>query len=393
MNRDTNIPTYIITSPSSAYSDDYEDSKVKRTGITTDEFKLHEDYHNAIEYLITCRSVIQSLQDEIVAKEEELASKDEQIEKLEEKIVEMSVELATAKAVEDEHRLLKRRLSSNSNSFDASGQTLNASLSSFNYMPARNINRRNSNADFKDSREELCQSWPGRRSSMPNPSANSEPKRRGFRLSNFRFASRNRSWGSLDASDASSAKDKALGFIVKDATKEVDEISLDPLDFDGEDGQVVGAEFLPFPTRYSHVSAGNPPSSSENDVWRQQDDASTDNDDSWDNKIKIDVRFCDKAKEVPSPSRIDTSYRSAGSKSSKSNSTARRRIETTPLRAGWRRPSVKGLMHRQNIQKTSIERRNVSSSKNMRKRYQHIHQEKEWSSPLEVQVPSPWVAL
>jgi len=290
MNRD--IPKYITIGASTACSDDddyFLDSRIKpRSGITTDEFDLHENYHNAIEYLITCGSVIKSMQDKLDAKDEQLAKKEEEIETLKEKIVEMSLELASAKAVEDYHHLMKRRLSSSLNSGEVSTEQTNAlldmSLSSFNYTPSRNIHRRrnSSSAHCKESKTGLCRSWPGgQRFSLPNLSSTEDdvPKQRrprGFRLSNFGFA---RSWGSLDIGNISSSA-KGEGPVGvddgKDTIKDTDKIiSLDALGLADGEGQVDDAQFLPFPTRHNDVSTSYSPSTSENDISRQQDDAST----------------------------------------------------------------------------------------------------------------------
>lgn len=119
-----------------------------------DDFVLRQEYQNAIDCLKQCETIISSLQDELSSKEahiatlegrpleriistiqdqlstknDDLASKDEQIAELleliheeefkdkqiaslEERLVAMSLELASAKAIEDEHRLLKRRIS------------------------------------------------------------------------------------------------------------------------------------------------------------------------------------------------------------------------------------------------------------------------------------------
>ena len=58
-----------------------------------------------------CKATIKSLQKNLEMRDEELAKRIEQIVGLEEKIVQMSLELASSKAFEDEHRA-KRRVSS-----------------------------------------------------------------------------------------------------------------------------------------------------------------------------------------------------------------------------------------------------------------------------------------
>lgn len=65
---------------------------------------LRRNYQNAVECLIQCESIIAELQGQ-------LASKDQQIHVLEEKIVNMSLELASSKAFEDEHRSNRRKSS------------------------------------------------------------------------------------------------------------------------------------------------------------------------------------------------------------------------------------------------------------------------------------------
>jgi len=81
----------------------------------TYDFDLHRNYHDVVDRLIQCNSLINALQDQ-------LASKEEQIKNLEGKLVEMSIELASSKALEDEHQLLKRqmrRIYNNQGRFDA----------------------------------------------------------------------------------------------------------------------------------------------------------------------------------------------------------------------------------------------------------------------------------
>eukprot|EP00584_Thalassiosira_punctigera_P004171 CAMPEP_0172528392 /NCGR_PEP_ID=MMETSP1067-20121228/2801_1 /TAXON_ID=265564 ORGANISM="Thalassiosira punctigera, Strain Tpunct2005C2" /NCGR_SAMPLE_ID=MMETSP1067 /ASSEMBLY_ACC=CAM_ASM_000444 /LENGTH=309 /DNA_ID=CAMNT_0013312289 /DNA_START=141 /DNA_END=1070 /DNA_ORIENTATION=- len=72
-------------------------------GRERDDARLRRDYQHAIDCLLQCESVIDSLQ-------EQLASKDERIAALEARIVEMSLELASSKAFEDEHRSVRRVL-------------------------------------------------------------------------------------------------------------------------------------------------------------------------------------------------------------------------------------------------------------------------------------------
>lgn len=77
------------------------------------------EYQNAVECLAQCESIIKALQDQ-------LKSKDKQIACLEGRLVQMSLELASSKALEDEHRqLLKRRTMNYSDESSHSSQTGN----------------------------------------------------------------------------------------------------------------------------------------------------------------------------------------------------------------------------------------------------------------------------
>ena len=87
------------------------------------EFDLSQNYQNSIECLVQCESIISTLQ-------KQLASKDEQISSLEEKIVQMSLELASSKAFEDEHRC-KRRISNVDHYDDSSDDDESCSPSSY----------------------------------------------------------------------------------------------------------------------------------------------------------------------------------------------------------------------------------------------------------------------
>eukprot|EP00579_Thalassiosira_antarctica_P005380 CAMPEP_0201880686 /NCGR_PEP_ID=MMETSP0902-20130614/11201_1 /ASSEMBLY_ACC=CAM_ASM_000551 /TAXON_ID=420261 /ORGANISM="Thalassiosira antarctica, Strain CCMP982" /LENGTH=353 /DNA_ID=CAMNT_0048408737 /DNA_START=186 /DNA_END=1247 /DNA_ORIENTATION=+ len=98
--------------PTSARTFSHEETKVS-SAMDDEEFNLHQSYHNAIDCLRHSDRIIRNLQ-------EELASKDEHILSLEEKLVRMSFELASAKALEDEHQLLKRRMAILSNSITSS---------------------------------------------------------------------------------------------------------------------------------------------------------------------------------------------------------------------------------------------------------------------------------
>ncbi|KAL7473396.1 hypothetical protein ACHAXS_013848 [Conticribra weissflogii] len=65
---------------------------------------LLDKYQAAVNRITECESIISKLY-------EELSSKDEHIATLEERLVQMSIDLATSKAAEDEQRLTNRRLS------------------------------------------------------------------------------------------------------------------------------------------------------------------------------------------------------------------------------------------------------------------------------------------
>ena len=69
---------------------------------------LLQNYQKTVYCLIQCESIIRTLQ-------HKLTSKDKHIATLEQKLVQMSFELASSKALEDEHRLLKRNITSGSN--------------------------------------------------------------------------------------------------------------------------------------------------------------------------------------------------------------------------------------------------------------------------------------
>lgn len=65
---------------------------------------LTQKYQQAVDCLVHCEFIIMNLQ-------QKAANKDTHIAGLEERMVGMSLELAQAKCIEDEHRLMKRRLS------------------------------------------------------------------------------------------------------------------------------------------------------------------------------------------------------------------------------------------------------------------------------------------
>mmetsp|Transcript_34113 Transcript_34113/g.61267 ORF Transcript_34113/g.61267 Transcript_34113/m.61267 type:complete len:266 (+) Transcript_34113:51-848(+) len=83
------------------------------------EFDLCENYQNDADCLIQCEYInsIKTLQEQLVSKDEQLATKDEHIASLEEKLIQMSFELASSKAFQDEQlHQFKRRISSIENS-------------------------------------------------------------------------------------------------------------------------------------------------------------------------------------------------------------------------------------------------------------------------------------
>jgi len=73
---------------------------------------IHQDYQNAVDCVARCEFTIESLREQLVAKDkthqEQMTLKDKTIANLEEKIVQMSLELASSKAFEDEHRAKRR---------------------------------------------------------------------------------------------------------------------------------------------------------------------------------------------------------------------------------------------------------------------------------------------
>mmetsp|Transcript_43335 Transcript_43335/g.73931 ORF Transcript_43335/g.73931 Transcript_43335/m.73931 type:complete len:385 (+) Transcript_43335:248-1402(+) len=75
------------------------------------DFDLHQNYDNAIECLLQCNFIIKSLEDQLATKDDAISEQEKQISSLEERIIEMSFELARAKALEDEYRLVQRRMS------------------------------------------------------------------------------------------------------------------------------------------------------------------------------------------------------------------------------------------------------------------------------------------
>ena len=199
---------------------------------SNDDVDLGQNYQNAVDCLIQCEFIIQSLQ-------EQLASKDEQMANLEEKLVQMSLDLASCKTFQDEQsqqlNLLKRRIpsvsSSNSSTqradkkkqemveVEGSADTVRAEMPSrlpsliVDYPPARVTHRvRSERKVGRGARTALSRSWSNPReivsrmadtmtwSKQESAAAISvsgsqypEPGRRGFSLSVLR-----RSWGTAD---------------------------------------------------------------------------------------------------------------------------------------------------------------------------------------------------
>lgn len=110
--------------------DSLKDEETKMTDDLSDvmgELELCQCYQNAVECLVDCDNVITNLQ-------EELTSKNDLIASLEEKIVRMSLELATSKAFEDEHRS-RRRVSNEDPCWDSRPTSLPLSLGAMSCGP------------------------------------------------------------------------------------------------------------------------------------------------------------------------------------------------------------------------------------------------------------------
>lgn len=95
--------------------------KVDSTG--TNEFDVYQNYSNAVDCLIHYEHIIETLQEklafkdvqmqkQLVVKDEKIAGLSDRVTIVEAKLVSTSLKLASAKAIEDEHQLLKRRISS-----------------------------------------------------------------------------------------------------------------------------------------------------------------------------------------------------------------------------------------------------------------------------------------
>lgn len=161
------------------------------------EFDLHQDYHAAIECVVQCEFIIKSLQ-------EQLTSKEECISSLEEKLVAMSLELALAKASEDEHRLLKRKLNRASDNDQDQGCVNNvnnimmsegssAQQQQEKYHKATSefyVPRRKNSKDMKEEQEGEGASSSQKITNTPHHPQESSPtpadRRRGFRMSSLR---------------------------------------------------------------------------------------------------------------------------------------------------------------------------------------------------------------
>lgn len=173
-----------------------------------------------VQCLLYCESVIFDLGAQLDVKDRRIAA-------LEERIVEMSLELARAKALEDEHRLLKRRISSVDGDDDEDKQPrelpslkeprLVSTTNLVNYAPVSNRPRSKSVAlpskaqqdGTVESGEPDFISWPSQEDhegtqdttgDTPGAERHPEPRRRGgFRLSRL---TKRMSWGAnLDGSN------------------------------------------------------------------------------------------------------------------------------------------------------------------------------------------------
>mmetsp|Transcript_4130 Transcript_4130/g.9098 ORF Transcript_4130/g.9098 Transcript_4130/m.9098 type:complete len:382 (-) Transcript_4130:8-1153(-) len=186
------------------------------------EFDLHQDYHAAIECVVQCEFIIKSLQ-------EQLNSKDECISSLEEKLVAMSLELALAKASEDEHRLLKRKLNragdndrnqghvDNVNNIMMSEASSPVQQQQDTYNKAKSelyVPIRKNSKDMKEEEEEGVVSSP-KITNMPHHTQESmssptpADRRRGFRMSSLR------SW---EIENMSNNNDSGSGGVTSSAT-------------------------------------------------------------------------------------------------------------------------------------------------------------------------------
>ena len=141
-----------------------------------EEFDIHKGYHNAIDCLMHCEHIINDLQGQVT-------QKDEQIATLEEKLVQMSLELASAKAAEDVLDNINRQLSQSLNSPSVSetdrvvGQAIlpadnnyasqqqtqsSSSRIATGYAPQKGSSRKNSRSMRPQYRSrQLSQSWTG----------------------------------------------------------------------------------------------------------------------------------------------------------------------------------------------------------------------------------------
>mmetsp|Transcript_18563 Transcript_18563/g.39858 ORF Transcript_18563/g.39858 Transcript_18563/m.39858 type:complete len:315 (+) Transcript_18563:147-1091(+) len=123
------------------------------------ELDLRQDYKVAVNCVIQCESIITALQ-------EKLAKKDSQIASLERLIVKMSLELASAKASEDEHRLLNRKLmssgrgASNDECFNEQQRETSRSPDDFEPEKIVNKNERMNQLQKRPQHRRLSQSLP-----------------------------------------------------------------------------------------------------------------------------------------------------------------------------------------------------------------------------------------
>ena len=164
---------YLLVSDEGGYAHP-KNEKMKKVHPDNSFNDLHQDYQNAVDCLTQCDSTIRTMQDQ-------LASKDKQIASLEEKLVQMSFDLASSKALEDEHRLLVRKMMSDSshgnedNKYPPSPQVekkwqdiaLQSLKSEMDYTPNRAV--RSNTRSNRESRTAISQSWTVRRRSVVSP--------------------------------------------------------------------------------------------------------------------------------------------------------------------------------------------------------------------------------
>ena len=121
-----------------------------------ESFELYKKYHDALECLYDRDRIIKE-------HEAKLASRDERIARLELMLVQMSLELASSKAMEDEHRLYKRKMSNFSMNLSnhSSSSNLATQLETYDEeeegQADRDVDRRPSGG--RRHRSTISQSW------------------------------------------------------------------------------------------------------------------------------------------------------------------------------------------------------------------------------------------